>query len=114
VNASDVSGAVSYSMPSGFVAGSNSCFQAIVMQGPEAVDYNGPLPVPTVSPISGVTISNCNLGSPVCTGAAPTTPATSASAAPGPIFVSNVSGITLNNVVITGTTYNTTLSASAT
>ncbi|MGF6648729.1 glycoside hydrolase family 28 protein [Paraburkholderia sp. GAS82] len=114
VNASDVSGAVSYSMPSGFVAGSNSCFQAIVMQGPEAVDYNGPLPVPTVSPISGVTISNCNLGSPVCTGAAPTTPSTSASAAPGPIFVSNVSGITLNNVVITGTTYNTTLSASAT
>jgi len=114
VTANNVSGAVSYSMPSGFVAGANSCFQALVMQGPEAVDYNGPLPVPTVSPISGVTISNCNLGNPVCTGAFPTTPTSSAVAAPGPVFVSNVSGITLNNVVIAGTTYNTSLNAAAT
>jgi polygalacturonase len=114
VNASNVSGAVSYPMPSGFVAGTNSCFQALVMQGPEGVDYNGPVPVPTVSPISGVTISNCNLGNPVCTGAFPTTPSTSASSAPGPVFVSNVSGIKLNNVVIAGTTYNTSLTAPAT
>jgi polygalacturonase len=111
VNASNVSGTVSYSMPSGFVAGSNSCFQALVMQGPEKWDYNGPVPVPTISPISGVTISNSNLGNPVCTGAVPTTPSTSSSAAPGPVFVSNVSGITLSNVVIAGTTYNTTLTA---
>jgi hypothetical protein len=67
-----------------------------------------------VSPISGVTISNCNLGNPVCTGAVPTTPSTSATAAPGPVFASNVSGITLTNVVIAGTTYNTSLTAPAT
>jgi polygalacturonase len=114
VDASNVSGAVSYSMPSGFTAGANSCFQAIVAQGPEIFDYNGPLPLPAVTPINGVTISNCNLGSPVCTGAVPTTPSTASTAAPGPIFVSNVSGIVLDHVVIAGTTYNTTLTASAT
>jgi len=114
VNATNVSGSVSYSMPTGFSAGSNSCFQAIVAQGPEVYDYNGPLPVPTIQPITGVTISNSNLGTPVCVGAVPTTPSTAASAAPGPIFVSNVSGITLSDVVIAGTTYNTTLSAAAT
>jgi len=114
VNASNVSGSVSYSMPTGFSAGSNSCFQAIVAQGPEAYDYNGPLPVPAVQPITGVTISNCNLGTPVCVGAVPTTPSTLSTAAPGPIFVSNVSGIALANVVIGGTTYNTTLAAQAT
>jgi hypothetical protein len=64
-----------------------------------------------VTPINGVTISNCKLGTPVCNGAVPTTPST---AAPGPIFVSNVSGIVLDNVEIAGTTYNTTLTAPAT
>lgn len=74
VNASNVSGTVAYSMSAGFVARSNSCFQALLMQGPEGVDYNGPRPV----------------------------------------FVSNVSGVTLSNVVIAGTTYNTSLTAPAT
>jgi polygalacturonase len=79
-----------------------SCFQAIVAQGPVAADYNGPAPAPTVSPISGVTISNCNLGTPVCSGTASATN-------PGPIYVDNVNAIALSNVVIGGTTYNTSL-----
>ncbi|MBB5403000.1 MULTISPECIES: hypothetical protein [Paraburkholderia] len=33
---------------------------------------------------------------------------------PGPVFVSNVSGIKLNKAVIAGTTYNTSLTAPAT
>ncbi|SOF01638.1 Polygalacturonase [Burkholderia sp. OK233] len=102
VNATNVSGTVSYAMPTGFSATSASCFQAIVAQGPVAADYNGPLPVPTVPPITGVTISNCNLGTPICTGPATTT-------TPGPVFVSNVKAITLSNVVIGGVTYNSSL-----
>ena len=119
VTATNVSGAVSYtsSMPSGFTAGANSCFQAIVAQGPEAQDYNGPSPAPTVQPIQGVTISNCNFGTPVCTNTTPSTPSNTTATTPasqvGQIFVSNVSGIALQNVVIGGTTYNTSLSAAA-
>ncbi len=79
-----------------------SCFQAIAAQGPVAADYNGPAPTPTVLPISGVTISNWNLGTPVCSGAASATN-------PGPIYVNNVNAIALSNVVIGGTTYNTSL-----
>jgi len=97
-----VSGSVTYAMTSGFTAGANSCFQAIVAQGPVAADYNGPLPVPTVTPITGVTITNCNLGTPVCVGPASST-------VPGPVFVANTNGITLNNVVIAGTAYNSVL-----
>ncbi|WP_118182522.1 glycoside hydrolase family 28 protein [Paraburkholderia phosphatilytica] len=77
-----------------------SCFQAIVAQGPVAFDYNGPAPAPAVSPITGVTITNCNLGTPVNDGTASAT-------TPGPIYAYNVNAITLNNVVIGGTTYNT-------
>ena len=79
-----------------------SCFQAIVAQGPIAADYNGPAPAPAVSPITGVTISNCNLGTPVSNGAASAT-------TPGPIYVWNVNAITLSNVVIGTSTDNTTL-----
>jgi polygalacturonase len=103
VNATNTSGAVSYALTSGFSATSGSCFQAIVAQGSVAADYNGPLPVPTVSPITGVTISNCNLGTPIAAGPASAT-------VPGPLFVSNVKSITLNNVVIAGVTYNSALS----
>ncbi|MFL9910725.1 glycoside hydrolase family 28 protein [Paraburkholderia sp. RL17-337-BIB-A] len=79
-----------------------SCFQAIVAQGPVAFDYNGPAPTPTIPPISGVTISNCNLGTAVSAGPASAT-------TPGPIYAYNVNGITLKNVIIGSTTYNTTV-----
>ena len=79
-----------------------SCFQAIVAQGPVAFDYNGALPVPTVPPITGVTISNCNFGTPTAAGPANAT-------TPGPIYAYNVHDITLQNVVIGGQTFNTTV-----
>jgi polygalacturonase len=79
-----------------------SCFQAIVAQGPVAFDYNGPTPAPTVPAITGVTISNCNLGTAVSAGPA-------SASTPGPIYAYNVNGIALNNVVIGSTTYNTTV-----
>ena len=79
-----------------------SCFQAIVAQGPVAFDYNGASPPPTVSPISGITISNCDFGTPVSAGPATVT-------SPGPIYAFNVKAMTLSNTVIAGTTYNTTI-----
>ncbi|CAG9211508.1 hypothetical protein BVI1335_220107 [Burkholderia vietnamiensis] len=74
---------------------SASCFQAIVAQGPVAFDYNGAPPTPAVQPISGVTISNCDFGTPVASGAATVT-------SPGPIYAFNVSAMTLANVTIGG------------
>ncbi|HEY4297338.1 MAG TPA: glycoside hydrolase family 28 protein [Paraburkholderia sp.] len=79
-----------------------SCFQAIVAQGPVAFDYNGAAPAPAVPAITGVTISDCNLGTAVCAGPASAT-------TPGPIYAYNVNGITLKNVMIGSTTYNTTV-----
>jgi len=79
-----------------------SCFQAIVAQGPVAFDYNGPLPVPAIPPITGVTIANCNFGTPTAAGPASAT-------TPGPLYAYNVHDITLQNVVIAGQTFNTTV-----
>jgi polygalacturonase len=79
-----------------------SCFQAIVAQGPVAFDYNGAAPTPATPPISGCTISNCNLGTPVAAGPASAT-------VPGPIYAYNVNAIALNNVTIAGTVYNSTI-----
>jgi len=80
-----------------------SCFQAIVAQGPVAFDYNGTPPTPAVAPISGVTISNCDFGTPVAAGPATVT-------SPGPIYAFNVNSITLSKTVIAGIAYNTTIS----
>ena len=79
-----------------------SCFQAIVAQGPVAFDYNGTPPAPAVQPISGVTISNCDFGTPVASGAPTVT-------SPGPIYAFNVSAMTLTNVTIAGQVVNTTI-----
>ena len=49
-----------------------------------------------------MTISDCNLGTPIAAGPASAT-------VPGPLFVSNVKSITLSNVVIAGVTYNSAL-----
>ena len=80
-----------------------SCFQAIVAQGPVAFDYNGPAPTPAIPPIAGVTITNCDFGTPVAAG-----PATSTS--PGPIYAYNVHDITLTNTLIAGKAVNMTVS----
>ncbi|WP_145650248.1 glycoside hydrolase family 28 protein [Pseudoduganella lurida] len=74
-----------------------SCFQAIVILGPVASDYNGPQPMPTVVPVLDVTISDCDFGTPVNT--------------EQPWFLYNVKGLKLNRVKIGGKEYNTTLSA---
>ena len=52
-----------------------SCFQALVVQGPVASDYNGLAPVPPILPIENVSITDCDLGSPTAAGpAGPTEP----------------------------------------
>ncbi|MBV9784304.1 MAG: glycoside hydrolase family 28 protein [Acidisphaera sp.] len=74
-----------------------SCYQAIIIQGPVASDYDGlTQPPPTVLPVENVTIRDCNFGTP---------------AAPQPYYLYNVQDLVLKNVVIAGVTYNTTLSA---
>ena len=82
----------------GATPGTNtSCYQAIIVQGPVAGDYNGITAAPTVSPVSGVTITNCNFGTPVN--------------ATTPMYLYNIANSSLSNVVIGGKTYNQALSA---
>jgi polygalacturonase len=77
---------------------SASCYQAIIIQGPVAEDYNGlTQPPPTVLPVQNVTVTDCDFGSPANTAQ--------------PYYLYNVQGLTLDNVTIGGTVYNTTLSA---
>jgi polygalacturonase len=80
-----------------------SCFQALVAQGPVPFDYNGPRPAPPILPIENVSLTDCDLGTPLAAGPA-------GPAVPGPIYVFNVRDITLRNVRIGGRTYNTVLS----
>ena len=47
-----------------------SCFQALVVQGPVNSDYNGPQPAPPIVAIENVTITDCELGSPIAKGPA--------------------------------------------
>ncbi|MFG6489288.1 glycoside hydrolase family 28 protein [Roseateles sp. BYS78W] len=74
-----------------------SCFQAVVILGPVASDYNGPTPAPAVLPVSDVSISDCDFG----------TPANAAQ----PFYLFNVRDLTLKNVTVGGQVFNTTLSA---
>jgi polygalacturonase len=74
-----------------------SCFQAIVILGPVASDYNGPGPMPPVVPVIDVTITDCDFGTPVNTAL--------------PWFLYNVKGLTLKNVTIGEKVHNATLNA---
>jgi hypothetical protein len=76
--------------------GRYSCYQAIVIQGPVAANYNGE-GKPQVLPVTDIHISDCDLGTPV-NGAHPT-------------YLYNVKGLTLKNVKIGGKVFNQTLSA---
>ena len=82
---------------------SGSCFQALVVQGPVASDYNGPQPAPPIAPIENVTITDCDLGSPTASGAANRS-------IPGPIYIYNARNIALQNVRIGDRLYTTVLS----
>jgi len=77
-------------------AGTYSCFQAFVLLGPVAFDYNGSDPS-LIVPITDVTISDCDFG----------TPANAAQ----PWFLHNLRSVKLSKVTIGGKVYNTTLSA---
>ena len=74
-----------------------SCFQAIVILGPVASDYNGPEPMPAIIPVTDVTITDCDFGTPVNT--------------ESPWFLYNVKGLKLKNVTVDGKVLNTELSA---
>jgi polygalacturonase len=74
-----------------------SCFQAIVVLGPVASDYNGPAPQPAVLPVRDVTISDCDFGTP--------------GNGEQPWYVYNVRGLKLRNVTIGGKKVDTVLSA---
>jgi polygalacturonase len=76
-----------------------SCYQAMVVLGPVASDYNGSEPMPAVLPVTDVTITDCDFGTPA--------------QADQPFYLFNAKGVVLKNVVVAGRTYNTTLSAPA-
>jgi len=77
-------------------AGNYSCYQAVVVLGPVASDYNGP-GKPAILPVSDIEISDCDLGTPVN--------------ADKPLYLYNVKGLKLKNVKIAGKVINQTLSA---
>jgi hypothetical protein len=86
---------VTAAAPAGATA---SCYQAIIIQGPVAADYNGlTQPPPTVYPTQSIKIADCNFGTPADTAQ--------------PYYLYNVQGLVLDNVAIAETVYNTTLSA---
>jgi polygalacturonase len=74
-----------------------SCYQAIVILGPVASDYNGPQPMPMVLPVRRVTIRDCDFGNPVND--------------KEPIYLYNVQGMKLENVMISGKRVDTVLSS---
>jgi polygalacturonase len=73
-----------------------SCFQALLLLGPVAYDYNGDKPA-EILPIRDVTITDCDFGTPVN--------------AAQPWYLYNVRNVKLTNVTIGGKVHNTTLSA---
>lgn len=77
-------------------AGNYSCYQALVILGPVAFDYNGK-DLESVVPVTGVSISDCDFGTPA--------------SAKQPWYLYNARGVKLSNVTIAGTLHNATLSA---
>jgi len=76
--------------------GPRSCYQALLLLGPVAFDYNGDKPA-EILPIRDVTITDCDFGTPVN--------------AAQPWFLYNVRNVKLTNVTIAGKVHDTTLSA---
>jgi len=75
--------------------GKFSCYQPIVVLGPVAVNYNGP-GKPEILPVSNVTVSDCDFGTPV---------------AKQPAYLYNVKDFVLKNVTIAGKVHNQRLSS---
>jgi polygalacturonase len=74
----------------------HSCYQALVILGPVASDYNGPQPAPKILPVSQVLIEDCDFGAPVNK--------------VSPLYLYNVKGLTLKNVTMNSARYNRKLS----
>jgi len=74
--------------------GEFSCYQALLLLGPVAFDYNGPAGA-EILPIRDVTITDCDFGTP--------------RNAAQPWYVYNVKNVKLTNVTIAGKLVNTTL-----
>jgi polygalacturonase len=72
-----------------------SCFQAFVVLGPVASDYNGPAPRPAVLPVFDVSITDCDFGTPASVDA--------------PWYIYNVRKLKLTNVTIGGKRFDTML-----
>jgi polygalacturonase len=72
--------------------GSFSCYQALLLLGPVAFDYNGDKPA-EILPIRDVTITDCDFGTPVN--------------AAQPWYLYNVRNVKLTNVTIGGKVINT-------
>ncbi len=77
--------------------GQHSCYQAIVILGPVASDYNGEEKNPMIFPVTNVTISDCQFGTPVNSA--------------NPLYLYNVQGLELKNVQIADKVHNSVLSA---
>ncbi len=77
--------------------GEFSCYQAIVILGPVASDYNGSAPAPVIHPVRNVRIHNCDFGNPV--------------AADAPLYLYNVQDLQLSEVKIAGKRYHQRYSA---
>lgn len=75
--------------------GAFSCYQAILLLGPVAFDYNGEKPA-EILPIRDVTITDCDFGTPVN--------------AAQPVYVYNVKNVKLTNVKIGGKVVDTVFS----
>ncbi|WP_077037566.1 glycoside hydrolase family 28 protein [Pelomonas sp. KK5] len=79
-------------------SGPRSSYQAIVILGPIASDYNGPAqPAPQILPVSDIVVRDCDLGTPVLE--------------KQPIYLFNTRGLVLKNVRIGAKVYNETLSS---
>jgi polygalacturonase len=74
-----------------------SCYQAIVILGPVASDYNGPLPAPGALPVTDIEISDCDFGTPAN--------------ATQPYYLYHVRNLVLTRVKIGGTVHNARLSS---
>ena len=77
--------------------GHYSCYQALVVQGQVAADYNGKGPKPPVPPVTDITISDCDFGIPAN--------------GTHPFYLYNARGVKLKNVTIAGVNYSTTLAS---
>jgi len=70
-----------------------SCYQAVMVLGPVGYDYNGAVPLASVSAVEQVHLRDCDFGTPAL--------------ADRPVYAYNVQDLRLENVKIAGVAFNT-------